>query len=495
MLLRRRKTLTTWILGATAVGLLGTRAVAGPLDDSHVGDTGFSGPTTGDLTAVYWNPAGLGLLQGPQMILSGSLQTTSVSVDRSSIDPQTGTNPGSTSFPSAKGSATRQPFGWPLGPNGFFALGAGIGRRFGIAVAMYSPFTTKLDMSASADAPARYHLVSMEMNHIALTPGLAIHASDSIEIGLVAPGFLFPTTHLVFDQDTAMGNATLSQTLGTENPSAAARYDVATRGLIAPSYFLSVGAAYHRGRLALGVAYTSAPLGSGGAMTLPLDSVQIQLPSTAGNQTLCPANTTGNCLVGQMSYHLPSIYSLGASLQASRHWSVTGMARWLRYGSHDKVTILIAGPASQQTLGTIVPDHVVLYRGFVDSLDLRGRVAYESKEYRVGGTFRVETSAVPASHVNPAAIDGTKLEPSMAAEMRIWRQIRLGANYAFMWMLPVDTGTSAFDPTAASACNAAGGDLSAPACQARMNGQARPSAAGTYHLWRQTLSVYTTIGL
>jgi hypothetical protein len=177
------------------------------------------------------------------------------------------------------------------------------------------------------------------------------------------------------------------------------------------------------------------------------------------------------------------------------------MVRWLRYGSHDKVTLLFSGPSSQQTLGTTlsdgstVPDHVVLYRGFVDSLDVRGRVAYESKEFRVGGTLRLETSAVPASHVNAAAIDGTKLEPSLAAEMRIWRQIRLGASYAFMWMLPVDTGKSVFDPTAASACSAAGGDLSTPACQARVNGQARPSAAGTYHLWRQTLSVYTTIGL
>jgi hypothetical protein len=140
-----------------------------------------------------------------------------------------------------------------------------------------------------------------------------------------------------------------------------------------------------------------------------------------------------------------------------------------------------------------VPDHLVLYRGFQDSLDLRGRVVYETKQFRVGGTLRLETSAVPASHVNAAAIDGTKLEPSLAAEMRIWRQIRLSAGYAFTWMFPVDTGASVFDPTAAAACTSAGGDLSTPACQARMNGQARPSAAGTYHLWRQTFSVLTTI--
>jgi long-subunit fatty acid transport protein len=195
-----------------------------------------------------------------------------------------------------------------------------------------------------------------------------------------------------------------------------------------------------------------------------------------------------------MSYHLPSIYTLGASWQASQHWSVAGMVRWLRYGSNDKVTILVSGPASQPLLGTRLPDHIVMYRGFVDSVDIRGRVSYETKPFRASGTLRLETSAIPASHVNAGAIDGTKLEPSLAAEMRIWRQIRLGASYAFMWMLPVDTGTSVFDPTADAACTNANGDLGSPGCQARMNGQARPSAAGTYHLWRQTLSVFTTIG-
>jgi long-subunit fatty acid transport protein len=419
------------------------------------------------------------------MMLGGSLHTTSVTVERSSIDSQTGTNPGGSAFPSSTGSATTHPFRSPFVPGSFFALGAGIGRRFGIAVALYSPFSTRLDMSSAADAPTRYHLVSMRLDHMALTPGIAIHASDSIQLG-VATGFLFPSAHLVFDEDLAM-----AQGGPAEAPATSARYDLATRGVIAPSYFLSVGADYRRGRFALGIAYTSAPLGTGGAMNLPMDNVRIGAP---GDQAMCTADQP-DCLFGQVSYHLPSIYSLGSSWQASRRWSISGMVRWLRYGSHDKVSILISGPGSQTVLGQSVPDHLVLYRGFVDSLDVRGRVVFDNKQFRASGTLRVETSAVPASHVNAAAIDGTKLEPSIAAEMHVWRQLRLGASYAFRWMLPVDTGTSVFDPTAASTCNAARGDLATPACRARMDGQARPSAAGTYHMWQQTLTVYTTVGL
>jgi long-chain fatty acid transport protein len=472
------------LLTLVAVTLATPSALAGPLDDAHVADTGFSGPTSGDLTAIYWNPAGLGLLQGVQLMLGGSLQLTSVRVDRASIDPATGTNPGSTTFPTAAGSGTLQPFRWPLGPAGFIGIGAGFGHRFGIALALYSPFSSSLSMPE--DAPTRYQLVSMDLNHLAPTIGLAIHLTDSIQIG-VAPSFVFPTAHLVF-KETPVGSS-------GEDPATAARYDLATRGILVPAYILALGAQYRRGRFSLGVSYTSAPLGTGGMLSLPLDNAHIRLGSAAGgddaSRDLCGSPDT-NCLAGQMRYRLPSIYNVGATWQATKNWSVTGIVRWLRYGAHDKVEILLSGPPTLTALGTSVPDHVVLYRGFQDSVDLRGRVVWEDKQMRLGATLRLETSAVPAANVNAAAIDGTKLEPSVAFEMRIWRQIRMSAGYAFLWMFPVDTGPSVFDPTAASTCAATGGDLGSAACQARRNGQARPSAAGTYRQWRQTLSVMTT---
>jgi len=467
------------------------RALAGPLDDAHVADTGFSGPTSGDLASVYWNPAGLGLLQGPQVMVGGAYQSTSVSVDRESIDPATGTNPGATNFPAASGQGTLQPFHWPPGPGGFFAIGAGIGHRFGIAIAMYSPFSSSLTMkpTAGGELPTRYHLVDMRFDHTAVAIGLAIHASDSIQIG-VAPGALFPNAHLVFDEDTALSGSSASR----ENPAMAARYDLASRGtLFLPSYFMSFGAHYRHGRLSVGLSYTTAPLGTGGLVTLPLDNTQITPPGGQPGD-LCAGAQSPNCLVGQMRYRLPSTYTLGATWQATSHWSATGIVRWLRNGAHDRITILVVGPTSQPTLGSSVPDHVVLYRGFNDSFDVRGRAVYENKRFRVGGSLRLETSAVPASNVNAAAVDGLKLEPSLSAEWRVWRQVRMSVGYAIAYMLPSATGTSIFNPQAVSACASSGGDLSTPACQARMNGQARPSAAGTYHLWRQALSVYTSFG-
>jgi len=114
--------------------------------------------------------------------------------------------------------------------------------------------------------------------------------------------------------------------------------------------------------------------------------------------------------------------------------------------------------------------------------------------FRWSGTLRMETSAVPEANVNAAAVDGFKLEPALAVEFTLGRHLRIGAGYALTWMFPVTVGTSAFNPAAATACAAAAGDLSLPACQTRLAGQARPTAAGSYKMLQQTLALMTTLG-
>jgi hypothetical protein len=105
----------------------------------------------------------------------------------------------------------------------------------------------------------------------------------------------------------------------------------------------------------------------------------------------------------------------------------------------------------------------------------------------------METSAVPVSNVNAAAVDGFKIEPILASEVSLGRHLRLEAGYALEWMLPVSVDNSVFDPSAAAACAQAQGDLRAPACQARRAGQARPTAAGRYTMLRHTLAFVATV--
>jgi len=82
--------------------------------------------------------------------------------------------------------------------------------------------------------------------------------------------------------------------------------------------------------------------------------------------------------------------------------------------------------------------------------------------------------------VNPGAVDGFKIEPMIMAELRISRAFSLSAGYGFSYMPEVTAHPSNFDPAAAAACDAAGGDLRDPNCVRRQQGLARPSADGRY---------------
>jgi long-subunit fatty acid transport protein len=474
----------------TACVLMGvTPASAGPLDDPHVGSLGFSGPTTGDLTAVYWNPAALGMLQGNQFMFGASLRATRVTVDRAPIDPMTGLPGGTRGFPSASGHGFEQPIAWPPGPGGFLGVGAGVARRFALALATYTPFSQKLSFDVAT--PTRYHLVSVDSRQLALVSGLAIELTDSLQVG-VAPGLLFSYGHLVFDEDTAIDNPS---TAGVEDPDAAARYDLATAGTQAPSYFVVGGIHFRRAAWEAGLAYASAPLGTGGMVKLAMERSQVTPPATATTPDLCSLVGHSPCVSGEMSYRLPDLFTAGVTWHATRHLDAVGIVRWIRYGSYDQIKIRVVGPSSDRLLGSSLPDQLTLYRGFQDSWDMRVRLVHAPLPwFRWSGTLRMETSAVPEANVNAAAVDGFKLEPALAVEFTLGRHLRIGAGYALTWMFPVTVGTSAFNPAAATACAAAAGDLSLPACQTRLAGQARPTAAGSYKMLQQTLALMTTLG-
>jgi long-subunit fatty acid transport protein len=482
--------------------MVATPALAGPMDDPHVGSLGFSGPTTGDLTAVYWNPAALGMLQGNQFMFGASLRATRVTVDRSPIDPMTGLPGGTGSFPSATGHGLEQPVAWPPGPAGFLGVGVGVSRRFALAFVAYTPFSQKLsfDVAAGGEQPTRYHLVSIDSRQLALVPGLAIQLSDSLQVG-VAPGLLFSYGRLVFDEDTALGNpsATFCGTAppapcGVENSLAAARYDLATQGTQAPSYFVAGGIHFRRAAWEAGLAYTSAPLGTGGTVKLAVERSQVTPPSTATTTDLCSALGHSPCVSGEMRYRLPDLFTAGVTWHATQHLDAVGIVRWVRYGSYDRIAIRVVGPSGSGLPGSGLPDQLTLYRGFQDSWDMRARLVHAPLSwFRWSGTLRMETSAVPEPNVNAAAVDGTKIEPLLATEFALGRHVRIAVGYALTWMFPVTVDASTFDPAAAAACKLAGEDLALPACQTRLAGQARPTAVGSYKMLRHTLALTTTV--
>ena len=146
---------------------------------------------------------------------------------------------------------------------------------------------------------------------------------------------------------------------------------------------------------------------------------------------------------------------------------------------HDRIDVRLTGPTLE---AAGVPEHIVLYRGFHDVWDLRGRVSYWFRErVRLGAQLRVETSAVDASAVNAAAVDGLTVEPMALAEVRLSHApVARRPATASSFMGEVTANPSVFDPIdgdeAASSARAA---TSTRAPRATPGRRAR-SAAGTY---------------
>ncbi len=481
----------------SAVVALARQAVASPIDDPFVGGFSFTGPTSGDLGAIYWNPAALGLMRGFQVMVAGTARSSSINVNRTAIDPTSGAPGGTQVTGSAAAHDFRQPFQWPPGPGSYVALGFG-SDRFTLAFATFMPYLEQIHfpISAAGDEPTRYQMLSLDLRNLALVPALAIRFGNDLRIGL-APGFLFSTGTLEFAEDTALGGGSAGlrpdcsgTPCGFENPAAAARYHVASgQGLGGARFSLTLGGGlyWRRRNFEFGVSYQSRPLGSpqSGVEVAGQQSSVTLPPRLGGGPLTCAGGQSTRCVFGDAIYRLPDVFIAGTTWHARRGLEVSLTARWLWLHLHDRIDIRLVSPALD---AAGLPDHIVLHRGFHDVLDARARVTYWWHErVRIGGELRVETSAVDAADVNAAAADGLKVEPVILAQLRLGRRFWLSAGYGLTIMPGVTVTRSAFDPRLATECADHGGDLANPdqACQARAAGTGRPTAAGTYTAFAQ----------
>ena len=466
---------------AVAVAVLAALAAASgsagasPLDDPFVGGMGFDGPTDVNLGAIYWNPAALGLVRGSQLTISATGHLAYVGVTRTALDPVTGLRQ------SASARDFTHPFPSPVGPGSYLAISSDLGGdRFALGFATYMPFVEQVHFPLGApgahDEPTRYHALTVDLRNLALVPALAIRFGSDFRIGL-APGFLFSTGQLTFDEDTGLdagGNP--------ENPAAAARYDIASGNALGDARFsvtLGGGVYYRRKSFEAGLSYQSRPLGSNvPGVEVGGTAIVTAPPSAGGGPITCAGGPASRCVFGDLSYKLPDVWIGGVTWHLRPGLELTAMARWLWLHTQDKIDIRLTGPTLE---ANHVPEHVVLYRGFHDVWDLRGRVSYWFRErVRLGAQLRVETSAVPTSAVNAAAVDGLTVEPMAMAEVRAFRHLWFSGGYGVALMGEVTANPSVFDPSTAMGCvsGPTQGDLDA--CAARNVGRTRPTAAGTY---------------
>ena len=476
-----RRNLPRVLAGSVAAALLiASPCRATPLDEPFVGGIGFSGPTTGDLTSVYWNPAALSLLTGTEVLLSGIFRETRTTVQRA---------PGAmgTAFPSAQGSESLSQRPWAPGPGGFLGVGANVLGRFTLAVAGYWPSYERITYRPSSDGilPTRHHGIDLDLRNFALVPALAIRLGKYMHLGF-APGFLFASGQFTFDDDTDINQGLAN----SENPMATARYKLsAGTSAFAPSpaYTLGAGIHYKRDAWSIGASYNSRAFGNEG------DGVRLSIRNGSlareGQPSPCPPSDNAPCLNGELSYRLPDAVVVGATWQMNERWSFTGIGRYQTFSVHDRIVITLAAPAGSGLGENGVRGRIVLHRGFSDRVELRGNVIrHYAKRARVGAGLRMASSAVPRSQVTPIAVDGFTIEPHIMGEFT-FQGFTFQAGYAFAFVPDRTVTNSAFDTSNAAACKDTGYDLSSPVCSPYSQGRQRPSANGRYSHFSHSLSL------
>jgi long-subunit fatty acid transport protein len=453
-----------------------------------VGGVGFNGPTAANLGAVYWNPAALGLVRGVQVMVAGTTRVSTTTVRRTGVNSAGLPDLSLAPLPTATAHDVTQPLQWPPGPGGFLAISTDVGGdRFTLGFAAYEPFVEQnhFSVNAAGTEPTRYHRIDADLRNLALVPALSIRFGGDFHVG-VAPGFLFSTGRLTFAEQTMPGSG--------ESAASDARYDVNSGQSISDARFsvtLGGGIYWRRKNFEFGLAYSSRPIGTDvGGIEVAADKTQVTQPG--GAPVTCASGQADRCVFGDIVYRLPDVWNAGLAWHPRPGLEIAAMTRWIWFHLQDRIDIRLTSPALQAASG--LPDHIVFHRGFKDVWDTRVRVAYWIRErLRVGAALRFETSAVSPSDVNPAAVDGFKIEPMVMAELRVLRGLSLTGGYGFTYMPDVTVSSSSFDPTAAATCTAKNDDLSTSSCMKRQQGLARPTADGTYGRMEQDFSLAMTV--
>lgn len=476
------------LVAVAALGMAARAGQAAPLDDPFVGGLGFNGPTAANLGSVYWNPAALGLVRGVQLMVAGTTRVATTTVRRTGVDVNGIPDSSLAPLPAATAHDVTHPLQWPPGPGAFIAISTDVGGdRFTLGFATYEPYVEQnhFSMNVAGNEPTRYHRIDADLRNLALVPALSIRFGGDFRIG-VAPGFLFSTGRLTFAEQTAA--------TGGESPASDARYDLDSGQSIGDARFsvtLGGGIYWRRKTVEFGLAYSSRPIGTDvGGIEVAADKTQVTLPN-GGGPVSCASGQANRCVFGDIVYRLPDVWIAGVAWHPRPGLEISAMARWIWFHLQDRINIRLTSPTLQ---AAGLPEYIVFHRGLKDVWDTRVRIAYWIRErLRLGAAMRIETSAVSPADVNPAAVDGFKIQPMVMAELRVTRGLSLTAGYGFIYMPDVTAHPSNFDPAAAGACQLSGYDLSQQSCQRLQQGVARPTADGTYSRTEQDFSLAMNI--
>ena len=468
------------VLACTLAGL-GT-AAASPLEDPTLGGAVFTGPVHAHATAIYENPAALGMSsRGAHIYLGGSLR-----LDGYDVRPRLlASDPGALQDgPRVRGST--------MAPGTTLALYS-VGERVALGAGMS---WVVLDRFIEEKAALGHHTLGGIHRQYVLRdmsllgqwdlpfevplPMLSLAASYRWRDFYFGVGVSLRASSLAlsFLRDTALerGRDGIDQPCGQApgpcgigNPAAAERYDldVSTSELFTTRNLVLNGGVMWRVAPAwwLGVHYQSPP---GFLSSLSLAGKAQVKPAPYLDDE--PAAFTADA---ELIYRLPQTLSVGVRGPALDDIDFIAAARWQNLSRHRLLDIRLLG-------GATVPEWMTRYRGFADTFTFTaGLEQRPGRRLRLGGRLQLETGTTPAGAVAPLQVEGLNITTAAGGELRLLNGVVLYASYGLTYYPTVTTGLdSHFDPRLQLACVDSGYALET--CTPAAEGRAVPTAAGTY---------------
>ena len=452
---RPRGTRSRAFLIAVAGASLASTFVASPADASGFLNARYGGdygsPAIGSPYSVYFNPAAIGEVKGTQLVLDGMFVYRGAKYVRpdSALSPSAGKSATEPVYAAANtGTARSSSFqGAP-----YFGVTTDFGGKLPLfaGFASYIPeggFSSYKKRSAwendarapgAFDGPQRWALVSG--SQISWWNTLAVGGTiESIRLSFAV------SASIVHDTLTSLiaRNKDSSDDLGTAT-------GIPTEG----RSLLDVSGTH----LAIGAGVFWRPL-ENGKLRIGLSYMSRQALSTARLKGTLHTQFGGNPDLTQdadvlMSF--PDIIRFGGAFRVTKQLDLRIDAEWVRWSLLKRQCVVVSGAqcniksdgAENVPAGGGSQVLLNLERQWQDAFGVRaGAGFFVTDDTEVMGSFGIDTSAVPAAHLDATYFDAFKVIASVGIRQRFAERWIVGAAITEMYYLPVDNTGSAVNNT------------------------------------------------
>ncbi len=449
---------------------------AAPLENARYGGLYVGSSVEPHPANILRNPAAIGMLTGTHIYLDGTLRLDHGRVRRSAIRSDTG-NPG----PGADLSFGSERY-THLTPDGYFGLTTDLGSNLVvIGVALLTPFAewqryagAVANPNPSQESSLRYHRIESQWFHLFVSPVVAIRAHKRFFIGL-GMSYVRSMLNMVFARDRNLRDGSVppyEEGLATER--------VHIQGA-ENSFCFNLGLVFRLPwNIDVGISYRSRVVGVDQSNVRAEGSAKVtRWDGDAGAWRTYKGRA-------RTAYDLPDALTLGAKW-AYRSWDFGFGFEWSRWSEHEDIKFTLTGNEFRGEAGMANWDvSFKHYRGFQDVFRLSLSAAKRwGKKLKITVGAMYESTAVPKEWVNPAAMDGHKLDLAVGLVWRPHKSVGIYVGYGVILAPDVVASQSGFDPGHVVRCVEDRVDiLWSENCRRTTEGRGLPSAAGRY--WMMT---------